>query len=160
MSQVAGGPHEAGPEGRAEDTEPTPTGTDALAEALSAEHSAVYGYEFIGGAADDEGRRDRAISLVQEHKALRDELHTALVERGAEPPPALSSYPLPSDLGDKSIDAFAVDLEGTSARAYLWLAASREPELRLTGARRLQEAAVRALEWGGEPDALPGFEAG
>ena len=91
---------------------------------------------------------------------MRDELHTALVERGAEPPPALSSYPLPSDLGDKSIDAFAVDLEGTSARAYLWLAASREPELRLTGARRLQEAAVRALEWGGEPDALPGFEAG
>ena len=97
MSRVASGPREEVPEDRAEDTEPT--GTDALAEALSAEHSAVYGYEFIGGAADDEGRRDRASSLVQEHKALRDELHTALVERGAEPPPALSSYPLPSDLG-------------------------------------------------------------
>ncbi|MEE2048604.1 DUF4439 domain-containing protein, partial [Nocardiopsis tropica] len=28
-------------------------GPDALAEALSAEHAAVYGYEFVGGAAGD-----------------------------------------------------------------------------------------------------------
>lgn len=138
----------------------SPEPAAALAEALSAEHAAVYGYEFIGGAAEDEERRERASTLAQEHKALRDELHTALVERGADPPPALSSYPLPSDLDGESIDAFAADLEGTSTRAYLWLTAAEETELRLTGARRLQEAAVRVLEWGGGPDALPGFEAG
>lgn len=152
MSQAANGPHETDVD--------EPAGAGALAEALSAEHAAVYGYEFIGGAAEDEDRRERASTLALTHKALRDELRAALVERGVEPPPALSSYPLPSDLGDESIDAFAAGLEVTSTRAYLWLAASREIELRLTGARRLQEAVVRALEWGGEPDALPGFETG
>lgn len=133
-------------------------GAEALAEALRAEHSAVYGYEFIGGAAEEEGRRERASDLADEHKALRDDLHAAAVERGFEPPPARASYPLPDDRDSESIDAFAVELEETTANAYLWLTASDDTELRLTAARNLQDTTVRALEWGGELDALPGFD--
>ncbi|MBE3002080.1 DUF4439 domain-containing protein, partial [Nocardiopsis sp. HNM0947] len=39
-----------------------------------------------------------------------------------------------------------------------WLTAADDTDLRVTGARLLQQATVRALEWGGELDALPGYE--
>ncbi|MFD3686166.1 ferritin-like domain-containing protein [Nocardiopsis sp. NPDC058631] len=140
----------------------TPDGSDpgpeALAEALSAEHAAVYGYEFVGGAAGDEDRRERALEAAQQHKALRDALRAAAVERGIEAPSAPASHPLPEERGGEALDAFAVGLEETAARAYLWLAASADTGLRLEGARALQETTLRGLEWGGELDALPGFE--
>jgi hypothetical protein len=56
------------------------------------------------------------------------------------------------------VDAYAVDLESTTGRAYLWLTASEDAELRWTAGRALQETTVRALAWGGELDPLPGFE--
>lgn len=133
-------------------------GPDALAEALSAEHAAVYGYEFVGGAAGDQDRRDRALVAAQQHKALRDALRAEAVERGVEAPSALASYPLPEERDGGSVDAFAAGLEETAARAYLWLTASSDTGLRLRAARALQETAVRALGWGGELDALPGFD--
>ncbi|MEE2038203.1 ferritin-like domain-containing protein [Nocardiopsis sp. CT-R113] len=140
----------------------TPDGSDpgpeALAEALSAEHAAVYGYEFVGGAAGDEDRRERALDAAQRHKALRDTLRAAAVERGIDAPSALASYPLPEERGGGALDAFAIGVEETAARAYLWLAASADTGLRVTGARALQETTLRGLEWGGELDALPGFE--
>ncbi|GAB3749244.1 ferritin-like domain-containing protein [Nocardiopsis nanhaiensis] len=137
-----------------EDGDPTAA---ALAEALSAEHAAVYGFEFIGGAAEDEDRRDRASEAAYQHKALRDALHEAAVERDVDPPPALSSYPLPEGRSGEDMDSFAADLETTSVDAYLWLSASADTDLRTTAARSLQEATVRSLEWGAELDPLPGF---
>jgi hypothetical protein len=138
--------------------EGTDAGPDALAEALRAEHAAVYGYEYLGGAAGDQGRRERALEEAAKHKALRDALHAAAVERGFDPPPALASYPLPEGRGEEDVDAYAVDLESTTGRAYLWLTASEDAELRWTAGRALQETTVRALTWGGELDPLPGFE--
>ncbi|QUX30311.1 ferritin-like domain-containing protein [Nocardiopsis akebiae] len=138
--------------------EETDAGLRALAEALRAEHAAVYGYEFIGGAAEDGDRRDRAGSTAHEHKAVRDALHAAAVERGVDPPPALASYPVADEYGDEAVDAYAAGLEQTAARAHLWLTASRDTDLRVTGARALQETTVRLLEWGGALDALPGFD--
>ncbi|NYH51555.1 MULTISPECIES: ferritin-like domain-containing protein [Nocardiopsis] len=133
-------------------------GPEALAEALRAEHAAVYGYEYVGGAAEDEDRRERAKDNAYQHKALRDALHAAAVERGVDPPIALASYPLSQGHGDEAVDSYAVNLEETTVRAYMWLTASRDTDLRVTGARAMQEATVRALEWGGTLDALPGFD--
>lgn len=130
----------------------------ALAEALSAEHAAVYGFEFVGGAAGDETRRERASEAAYEHKALRDALHAAAVERGIDPPPASASYPLPEGRGGDDMDAFAVGLEETTMSACLWLSSSADTDLRITAARVLQEATVRSLVWGADLDALPGFE--
>ncbi|WP_017581786.1 ferritin-like domain-containing protein [Nocardiopsis valliformis] len=130
----------------------------ALAEALSAEHAAVYGFEFVGGAAGDQPRRERASAAAYEHKALRDALHAAAVERGIDPPPALASYPLPEGRGGDDMDAFAAGLEETTMSACLWLSASADTDLRITAARILQEATVRALVWGSELDSLPGFD--
>ncbi|MBB6118632.1 ferritin-like domain-containing protein [Nocardiopsis algeriensis] len=135
-------------------------GPQALAEALRAEHAAVYGYEFVGGAADGEGDRERARTTALDHKALRDELHALAVARGFDPPPAKNSYPLPRERDSGSLRAFAVGLEEAAARAYLWLAAAQDTELRVTGARNLQGATLRTLEWGGELDPLPGFDQG
>lgn len=133
-------------------------GPEALAEALRAEHAAVYGYEFVGGAAEDQGRRERAGSAAYEHKALRDALHAAAVERGLDPPPALASYPLAEARDDAAVDAYAAGLERTTANAYLWLTATADTDLRTRAARALQESTVRALEWGAELDVLPGFD--
>ncbi len=140
-----------------EDGDPTAA---ALAEALSAEHAAVYGYEFVGGAAGDRTRRERASASAYEHKALRDALHAASVERGVDPPAALASYPLPEGRDDGDMDDFAVRLEETTMSAYLWLSASADTDLRVTAARSLQEATVRSLEWGAELDPLPAFDRG
>ncbi|WP_026122642.1 ferritin-like domain-containing protein [Nocardiopsis halotolerans] len=138
--------------------EETDAGPAALAEALRTEHAAVHGYEFIGGVAEDQGRRDRAGSTAHEHKTLRDALQNAALERDVQPPPAQASYPITEDYGDDAIDAYAVSLEHAAARAYLWLTAARDTDLRVMGARALQETTVRSLEWGGALDALPGFD--
>lgn len=142
---------------------PTPSeGTDptaqALAEALRAEHAAVYGFEFVGGAAGDEGRRERASTAAVEHKALRDALRDAAVERDLEAPPALPAYPIPEGRDGDGMDTFAAGLEGATMEAYLWLTSSGDTDLRITAARALQEATLRSLDWGAEPDAFPGFE--
>ncbi|MEV2277500.1 DUF4439 domain-containing protein [Nocardiopsis sp. NPDC049922] len=131
---------------------------EALAEALAAEHAAVHGYEYLRGVAEGAPRRDAAGGYAHRHKALRDALHAAAVDRGVGPEPARASYPLPEERDQAGLDAFAAGLEETAARAYLWLAASDDAELRSTAARALQETTVRALAWGGELDALPGFE--
>lgn len=131
--------------------------SEALAEALRAEHAAVHGFEFIGGAAGDEDRRERASAAIYQHKALRDVLREAAVERGLEAPPALASYPIPQGREGADMDAFAAGLEGAAMEAYLWLASSPDTDLRVTAVRALQEATVRSLRWGAELDVLPGF---
>lgn len=148
------------PEGSASPAEGDDPTAAALAEALSAEHAAVYGFEFLGGAAGDQTRRESASAAAYEHKALRDALHTAAVERGVDPPPALASYPLPEGRDGSDMDSFAVGLEETTMSAYLWLSSSADTDLRITAARGLQEATVRSLAWGAELDPLPGFEDG
>lgn len=138
-----------------EETDPT---AEALAEALGAEHAAVYGFEFVGGAAGDEGRRERGSTAAVEHKALRDALRDAAVERDLEAPPALASYPIPEGRGGEDVDTFAAELEGATMEAYLWLTSSTDTDLRITAARALQEATLRSLGWGAEADPFPGFE--
>ena len=133
-------------------------GPQALAEALAAEHAAVYGYEFAGGAGDDLDFRSRAGEAALVHKALRDELHALSVAAGVDPTPAQAAYPLPKERDNASLDAFLLGLEEGAARAYAWLSAARDTDLRTTGARLLQEAAVRVVECGGDPGALPGFD--
>ncbi|WP_306367191.1 DUF4439 domain-containing protein [Nocardiopsis sp. CC223A] len=133
-------------------------GPEALAEALAAEHAAVYGYEFAGGAGGDLDFRSRANETALVHKALRDELHALSVASGVDPAPARATYPLPTARDDAALDAFLLGLEEVAARAYAWLSAARDTDLRTAGARGLQDAAVRVVERGGEPVALPGFD--
>lgn len=133
-------------------------GPEALAEALAAEHAAVYGYEFAGGAGGGLDFRSRAREAALVHKALRDELHALSVASGVDPTPALATYPLPEERDDAPLDAFLLGLEEAAARAYAWLSAARDTDLRTAGARSLQEAAVRVVERGGDPGALPGFD--
>ncbi|MDE3721263.1 ferritin-like domain-containing protein [Nocardiopsis sp. N85] len=135
-------------------------GPRALAEALSAEHAAVYGYEFLGGAGGDDEYRSRALEAALTHKELRDELYALAAAHDAEPSPALASYPLPKERDEASLDAFALGLEESTVRAYLWLTAARDIGMRTTGARNLQDATLRVLERGGELTALPGFDGG
>lgn len=143
-----------------EESETAGDGVSALTEALRAEYAAVYAYEFVGGSAGDEDRRSRGLALASEHKATRAELREAMLDREGSPPAVEPTYPLPSSRDGEALDDFAVGVENTCARAALWLTAADDTDLRTTGARLLQEATVRALEWGGELDVLPGFESG
>ncbi|GHD26053.1 ferritin-like domain-containing protein [Nocardiopsis kunsanensis] len=141
-----------------EESETAGDAVSVLAEALRAEYAAVYAYEFVGGSAGDEDRRSRGLALAGEHKSTRAELREAMLDRDGSPPAVRPTYPLPSDKDGRSIDDFVVGVENTCARAALWLTAADDTDLRTTGTRLLQEATVRALEWGGELDSLPGFE--
>lgn len=134
----------------------TDTDVDALGAAVRAEHAAVHGYEFIG-ASSTGGRRDRARVCVDRHRDLRDALRAEMAVLGAAPPVAALSHPLPEDRRERDLDGFAAELEEATARAYLRLAASRSPGLRVLAAHALQETAVQALLWGGELPPFPGF---
>lgn len=133
-------------------------GMSALAEALRAENAAVYAYEFVAGASGDGNRSEHGLALASEHKVTRTELRQAILDRKGSPPAVEPTYPLPSGRDGETIDDFAVGVENTCAHAALWLTAADDTDLRLTGARLLQQATVRALEWGAELDTLPGFE--
>lgn len=141
-----------------EEPEAAGDGMSALAEALRAENAAVYAYEFVAGAAGDEGRSEHGLALASEHKVARTELRQAILDREGSPPAVEPTYPLPSGRDGDTLDDFAVGVENTCAHAALWLTAADDTDLRVTGARLLQQATVRALEWGGELDALPGYE--
>ncbi|MFC3999428.1 ferritin-like domain-containing protein [Nocardiopsis sediminis] len=132
--------------------------TDALQEALRAEHAAVYGYGYIGAHSTGAGR-ERSYTSLDAHRAQRDTLRDELVERNATPVAGASAYELP-DRDDAELTAFAAQLEEQAEQTYLQLAASADPWLRDLAARSLQEAVVRRLTWGGSVTAFPGFPDG
>ncbi|MFC4564725.1 ferritin-like domain-containing protein [Nocardiopsis mangrovi] len=132
--------------------------TDALQEALRAEHAAVYGYGYIGAHSAGAGRERSYISL-DAHRAQRDTLRDELVERGATPVAGAGAYELPGN-DDAELSAYAARLEEQAEQTYLQLAASSDPWLRDLAARSLQESVVRRLGWGGSSAVFPGFPGG
>ena len=131
----------------------------ALQTALDAEHAAVYGYGVAGahlaGAKQKAAARDWAA-----HEAVRDTLAAMIIALGAQPVAAAAAYQLPFPVhGERSAATLAALLEDRVATAYLGLVALSEAMLRMSGARALQSAALRATSWRGTALAFPGLEA-
>jgi hypothetical protein len=129
----------------------------ALQAALAAEEAASYGYGVVGahstGTAFSLATSDCVI-----HERARDSLIAMLSSLGATPQPAAVAYRLPTVVSTSAqAAALAVDLELSVVAGYLDLVAIGDRSLRRLAASRMQDAAIRAARWGGQPEAFPGL---
>ncbi|MEU0408677.1 ferritin-like domain-containing protein [Streptomyces griseorubiginosus] len=129
----------------------------ALQQALSAEHAAVYGYGVVGGRIG-EARRAEAMAAYDSHRARRDALARAVRGMGGTPVAAAAAYALPFPVPDSAAAVrLAAVLEDRVAGVYADVVRATEGERRGTAAGALREAAVRAVRWRGESVAFPGL---
>ena len=136
-----------------------PGTVSALQAALAAEHAAVYGYG-VAGAHLSGARRRAAEQDWQIHEASRDALAAMITALGAQPVAAAAAYRLPFPVHSAPAAVMlAAFLEDRVATAYLGMVTLSETRLRLSGARALESAALRAAGWRGRTLAFPGFEA-
>ncbi|QBI55582.1 ferritin-like domain-containing protein [Streptomonospora litoralis] len=128
----------------------------ALQAALSAEHAAVYAYGYIG-ARSDGAQRERCYAHLDAHRGQRDTLRIELRDRGATPDPGKAAYDLPGGDSGADLAAYARSVEQQTAQSYLELAAAPGTAVRELALRSLRDATLRAVEWGAELPAFPGF---
>ncbi|KQW53479.1 hypothetical protein ASC77_04135 [Nocardioides sp. Root1257] len=131
---------------------------DALQTTLAAEHAAVYVLATLGGRASQDETLLAAISAAYaEHRLRRDQLTTAITDRGADPVAAEAAYDVPTGL-DRSprIARVARETEESCATTYAWLVATTTDEMRRWAVRALNETAVRVLTLRGTPEMFPG----
>jgi hypothetical protein len=136
------------------------TRTVPLAEALAAEHAAIFAYGLIGARLDDDDEIDAAREAEAVHRQRRDALVVLLHQRGVTPPVAAAAYDLPFPVTDAdSARQLAVLLEervGVVWRAALAAVTREDREVVLEA---LVDTAVRATRWriiaGIEPATVP-----
>lgn len=140
-------------------TTPSPTApppaASPLADALAAEHAAIFAYAPIGvrleGALADAARDAEAV-----HRQRRDRLVLTLAELGAQAPAPEPSYALPFEIADTA-EALRLAVLVEERVAAVWRALLRET----TGTTRaesldaLVDAAVRATRWRQAADVEP-----
>jgi hypothetical protein len=120
----------------------------ALAEALEAEHAAVWGYGVVGAALSP-GAQAAAATAEAAHRDLRDQLISLLAGRNADVPDAQGAYAVPFPvLSAIDAAALAATLEDGVAAAWVRVldqAAERSTREFAVGA--LSAAEVRAVDW-------------
>jgi uncharacterized protein DUF4439 len=129
----------------------------ALQAALAAEDAASYGYGVVGAhlSGKDFGLANADCAI---HERARDALSTILTTLGATPQPAAVAYRLPVAVSSATDAAkLAVDLELEVIAGYVALVGAGDRKLRKLAATRMQDAAIRAARWGGQPTAFPGL---
>src|SRR5438445_540966 len=95
------------------------TETQALRDALAAEHTAVWGYGVVGAALGPDARQ-AAVDSEAAHRDIRDQLVALLDQRKADPVPAKAAYTLPFPvLSAVDAAALAVVLENGVASAWV-----------------------------------------
>ncbi|RBY86270.1 ferritin-like domain-containing protein [Blastococcus sp. TF02A-30] len=120
----------------------------ALDDALTAEHTAVWGYGVVGAALDPTAQ-GTASAAETAHRDLRDRVVALLTERGADPAQAEGAYALPFPvLSAVDAAALAVELEDGVAAAWVRvLDQAVESSTRELAVTALGEAEVRAVSW-------------
>jgi hypothetical protein len=120
----------------------------ALAEALAAEHAAVWGYGVVGAALDPTAQASAVTSEIA-HRDVRDQVITLLAGRGTEPVRAEGGYALPFPvLSAIDAAALAVTLEDGVAAAWVRvLDQSVERSTRELAVGALTAAEGRAVSW-------------
>lgn len=154
-------------EGRVE-TDPVPgtaltagEASDALQDALAAEHAALYVIEALGArTAFDSGLRDRLGHLADRHRARREALIALLLDADSAPVGPASSYEVPTDLvSAAAITARIGEVEEDLLPRYAALVAAAEGRLRGWALGLWRTSAQQAVRYGRDPTALPGLAA-
>lgn len=138
------------------------TPEEALQATLAGEHAAVYLYAVIGARVsasaepDLYGRLRNAYTL---HRGRRDQLMAMVRAMGARPVAAEVSYELPNAATTPGeLRRAALEIEERCAALYADMVGSTSQANRQWALEALQDAAVRLLGFGGEPEAFPGIE--
>jgi hypothetical protein len=134
--------------GSSSSASPTAVEDAALQEALTAAHTAVWGYGVVG-AALPVAARGPAVAAEQAHRDLRDRLAALLTSRAVDPVAAEAAYALPFPvLSPTDAAALAVALEDGTATAWTWvLDQATERSTRELGVAALTATEVRAVDW-------------
>ncbi|TEX52400.1 MAG: hypothetical protein B7C55_00395 [Actinomycetales bacterium mxb001] len=125
----------------------------ALAHAIAGEEAAIYAYGLAGArlASTD---RDRALGGLAAHRArllqLRELAGTSAL------PGAPGGYDVAPPADEPQARALLADVESRLAATYADLAAATSGDERVNAALAACECEVRAIGWGGEPEAFPG----
>lgn len=118
-----------------------------LADALAAEHAAIWGYGVVGahltGAAQNLARQCEAA-----HRDRRDALLERLTSAGSTPPAAAPGYALPFPVTDQaSALRLAVEIEERTATVWRGTLADLNADARRDPLSALTDCALRALRW-------------
>lgn len=120
----------------------------ALADALAAEHAAVYGYGVVAAYASPQ-RVDAVAQAGDAHRDRRDATTDLLLDQGADAPSGEAAYAVPLPVTDgEGAARLAVLLEDGTAAAWRAVLERSDPgELRRTALAALTDCAVRATGW-------------
>ena len=134
--------------GSSSSSSPTAVEDAALQKALTAAHTAVWGYGVVGAALPLTAR-DPAVAAERAHRDLRDRLAGLLTSRAVDPVAAEAAYALPFPvLSAVDAAALAVTLEDGTATAWTWvLDQATERSTRELGVTALTAAEARAVGW-------------
>jgi hypothetical protein len=129
---------------------------DALQAAVAGEHAAVWASGRAAGELAGR-RRDAARRELDAHRRARDELRRQVRALGAIPLEAAVAYVEPFPVqGSSGGRRLMAHVNTALSATYADVAAASEPAARREAVQRSSEAAVRAVEWGADPEAFPG----
>lgn len=119
-------------------------GDDRLADALRAEHAAIFAYGVIG-AHLEAGTVELAQAAELAHRSRRDALLIRLSSKGATPPPADPVYNLPYEVSDRaSALKLAITVEERCAAIWRPVLPETNGDERKLGLEALVDCATRA----------------
>jgi hypothetical protein len=131
------------------------TPIEAWSAVVAGEDAAIYAYSVAGGRVGA-GARRRALSGLDAHRASRSRAAAAVVAAGGAAPPAAAAYELPEDIASARGARAAMSAVDTALVAtYADAAAAAAGDDRRWAARTAADCAVRAVAWGGVPQAFP-----
>lgn len=137
------------------------TPLEALQATLAGEHAAVYVYGVAGGrvsASEEPVLAERVADGYRTHRDRRDQLDAMVRAAGAEPLAAEVAYELPGPAGTSSeLEALVREVELRGAAVYADMVGSTSGEDRRWALDALEDAAVRSLDLGAEPEPFPGL---
>jgi hypothetical protein len=127
---------------------------------LAGEHAAVYVYGVLGGRVSQSAEPALAGLLATAytvHRGRRDQLTAMVRAADGDPVAAQVSYVLPTPaVTAGQLRTAARLVERRCAAVYADLVGSTAPADRPWAVAALTDAAVRALSFGGRPEAYPG----
>ncbi len=138
------------------------TPEEALQQTLAGEHAAVHVYGVVGGRLSASGQPGLWAGVREAyvlHRARRDQLESMVRAAGATPVAAELSYRLPNPARTPAqLEEVALQIEQRCTAVYADMVGSTSGANRQWALDALEDAAVRLLSFGGEPDPFPGLE--
>lgn len=138
------------------------TPEDALQRTLAGEHAAVHLYGVVGGrvsASSHPALWQRVRDAYVLHRSRRDQLVSMTRAAGATPVAAEVGYDLPNPARTPAqLEQVALEVEQRCAAIYADMVGSTASANRQWALDALEDAAVRLLSFGGEPEPFPGLE--